>query len=147
MPTPKVWAEAALPAGPGRSADVIINGYALACEELLDDAEQPGGPTAFGLLAASLSACTAMSARTFLERWRLDPTTVAVRVAFQVGRPPVLYRRVTVDASLAVELREQLAAVVDTTPVTVLLRDSVPIRTEIISGRDAASEGVPDGRP
>jgi putative redox protein len=147
VPQPNDWAEAALPAGPGRSADVIINGYALACEIPLDDAGAPTGPTAFGLLAASLSACTAMSARTFLERWRQDPSTVAVHVAVQAGRTPVLHRRVTVDAALSVDLREQLAAVVDTTPITVLLRDSVPILTEITSGHDAGSNGGPDGRP
>jgi putative redox protein len=138
---PNDWAEAALPAGPGRSADVIINGYALACEIPLDEADAPGGPTAFGLLAASLSACTAMSARTFLGRWRQDPSTVAVHIAVQPGRPSVLRRRVTVAALLSVELREQLAAIVDTIPITVLLRDSVPILTEIASGHDAGPTG------
>src|SRR3712207_8847937 len=32
----------------------------------------PEGVTAFGLLAASLSSCTAMSVRTFLHRFELD---------------------------------------------------------------------------
>jgi putative redox protein len=42
-----------------------------------------------------------------------------------------LERHVTVDCVVEPDLRRQLAAEVDSTPVTRLLRDSVPIRTVI----------------
>jgi putative redox protein len=46
----------------------------------------------------------------------------------------MLDRRVTVDGAVSTDLREQLAGVVDSTPVTVLLRDAVTIRTELTTG-------------
>lgn len=132
MTTPRVWATAQLAAGTGRAAEVDVNGYELPCEIPFDDHQVPTGPTSFGLLAAALSACTAMSARTFLQTWQMAPDHVDVRVAFETGPPAVLHRRVTLAAAPPVELREQLAAVVDTTPVTVLLRESLTIVTEIV---------------
>lgn len=134
MTRPRIWAESFLEPGPGRRADVNINGYPLECEITSDDAREPRGPTAFGLLAASLSACTAMSARTFLERWGIAPSATTVHVGFEDGSPPVMHRHVTVTAALSVDMREQLAAVVDSTPVTVLIRDGIPIRTRITTG-------------
>ena len=47
----------------------------------------------------------------------------------------MLDRRVTVDGEVGRDLREQLAAVVDSTPVTVLLRDAVTIRTALATGQ------------
>jgi putative redox protein len=118
--------------GEGRCVDVDINGLGLACEVPLDASVEPTGATPFGLLAASLSACTVMSVRTFLHRWRIVPGEVEVRVG--VGPGPVLVRTVVVDAVVEPDLREQLSAEVDSTPVTRLLRDAVPIRTTITTG-------------
>ena len=87
-----------------------------------------------GLLAASLSVCTAMSVRTFLRRCQIPPGEVHVRVSVLPGPDPALHREVRVDAAVDRELREQLAAVVDSTPVTTLLRMSLTIRTVLRTG-------------
>src|SRR3712207_8734052 len=71
----------------------------------------PEGVTAFGLLAASLSSCTAMSVRTFLHRFELDSATVEVDVALEAGPPPVLHRRGGPAAALDPHARAPLAAV------------------------------------
>lgn len=134
MGEPNVWSTAHLPDGDGRSAGVNVNGYELDCEIPLDAAPEPEGATPFGLLAGSLSACTAMSVRTFLKRWRIDPGEVTVHVAFRPGSPPMMDRRVTVGADVDPDLREQLAVEVDHTPVTVLLRDTLTIRTVLTTG-------------
>jgi putative redox protein len=131
---PNVWSHATLPDGDGRDAGVRVNGYELRCEIPVDDGVEPAGATPFGLLAGSLSACTAMSVRTFLQRWRIEPGEVAVHVAFRPGRPPVMERRVSVEADVDPDLREQLAREVDHTPVTVLLRDALTIRTVMETG-------------
>lgn len=131
---PNVWSTARLADGDGRSADVDVNGLELICEIPLDSTPEPAGATPFGLLAASLSSCTVMSVRTFLQRWRLTPGEVQVRVAVRGGTSPMLERTVTVDAVVDPDLREQLAAEVDSTPVTRLLRDAVPIRTVLRTG-------------
>ena len=73
-----------------------------------------------------------MSVRTFLQRWGVPSGEVSVRVAVRAGgAAPMLERHVTVAAVVDPDLRRQLAAEVDATPVTRLLRDSVPIRTVI----------------
>jgi len=136
---PNVWSKARLADGDGRDADVDVNGFALLCTIPADAGLEPAGATPFGLLAASLSACTVMSVRTFLQRWRIEPGEVTVRVAVRAGAgaggiETLLERHVTVDAQVGPDLGEQLSAEVDATPVTRLLRDAVPIRTVITTG-------------
>jgi putative redox protein len=135
----KVWSTARLADGDGRSTGLSVNGFALDCDVPLDPGPEPTGPTPLGLLAASLSACTAMSVRTFLHRWRVEPGEVQVHVAFVPGSPPVMHREVVVAGEVGPDLREQLAHAVDGTPVTVLLRDSITIRTVLTTG-------TPNGR-
>jgi uncharacterized OsmC-like protein len=133
MDAPAAWARGRLPDGDGRVVSLDINGLALDCTVPAGDGE-PDGVTAFGLLAASLSSCTAMSVRTFLHRFDLDRATVEVDVALEAGPPPVLHRRVGLAADLDPDARAQLAAVVDATPVTVLLRDALVIVTRLEVG-------------
>ncbi len=130
-----MWSTARLADGDGRAADVDVNGFALSCEIPADAEPEPAGVTPFGLLAASLSACTVMSVRTFLRRWRIEPGEVLVRVAVRGGASPMLERTVTVGAAVDPDLREQLSAEVDSTPVTRLLREAVPIRTVLRTGQ------------
>lgn len=136
MGEPNVWSVARLADGDGRAAEVDVNGFALSCEIPADAGQEPEGATPFGLLAASLSTCTVMSVRTFLQRWRIPPGEVEVRVAVRGGLSPMLERTVTVEAVVDADLREQLSVEVDSTPVTRLLRDAVPIRTVLRTGQD-----------
>lgn len=128
-----MWSTARLADGTGRDTDVEVNGFALSCA-VPDDDSEPTGATPFGLLAASLSSCTVMSVRTFLHRWRVEPGEVTVRVSVLPGPTPMLERRVTVVGAVEADLREQLSAEVDNTPVTRLLREAVPIRTVLVTG-------------
>jgi len=117
-----------------RRAGVSVNGFEMPCDVPLDDVPEPTGATPFGLLAGSLAACTAMSVRTFLHRWRIEPGEVEVRVAVRAGQPPMMDRRVVVQGEVDRDLREQLAGEIATTPVTRLLRDAVTIRTVLTTG-------------
>lgn len=130
MDAPAVWARGHLPHGDGRTVSLDVNGLAVDCVVPAGD-DPVEGATAFGLLAASLSSCTAMSVRTFLQRWEVPGAAVTVHVAFEAGPPPVLHRRVALAADLDPDARRQLAAVVDSTPVTVLLRDALVIVTQL----------------
>ncbi len=67
---------ARLPDVEHRSADVTVNGLELPCEIPADHGPEPTGATPFGLLAGSLASCTAMSVRTFLRTWRIEPGAV-----------------------------------------------------------------------
>jgi putative redox protein len=132
---PNVWSTARVPDGDGRIAGLTVNGFELECEVPLHPEPEPEGATPFGLLAGSLSACTAMSVRTFLQRWRIEPGEVSVHVAFHPSSPPLMERRVHVEAEVDPDLREQLATEVDHTPVTVLLKDALTIRTVLTTGK------------
>lgn len=129
-----MWSIARLPVPDADAVDVDVNGMELSCAVPDGSGAEPPGATPFGLLAASLSACTAMSVRTFLQRWHVDPGAVSVRVGVLDTVPPMLDRHVTVDGQVRTDLREQLARVIDSTPVTVLLRDAVTIRTALHTG-------------
>lgn len=133
MDGPAAWARGRLPDGDGRVVSLDVNGLSLDCVVPAGEGE-PEGATSFGLLAASLSACTAMSVRTFLQRWRVEPGEVEVEVAFRPGVAPTMDRRVTVEGEVGPDLREQLAGEVDNTPVTRLLRDALTIRTVLVTG-------------
>jgi putative redox protein len=147
MGEPTIWSVARMPEPETDAADVSVNGHELSCA-VPDNAAsaEPEGATPFGLLAASLSSCTVMSVRTFLMRWRVDPGEVTVRVGVHPGSPPMLDRHVTVAGEVGRDLREQLAGVVDSTPVTVLLRDAVTIRTVLTTGARSAVRAQDDAR-
>ncbi|GAA4860488.1 OsmC family protein [Actinomycetospora straminea] len=130
MDAPTVWARGHLADGDGRVVHVDVNGLPVACTVPADD-DVPEGATSYGLLAASLSSCTAMSVRTFLQRWECDGSDVEVDVAFESSSPPVMHRRVRLTAPLDEDARRQLASVVDSTPVTILLRDALVIVTQL----------------
>ncbi|WP_433787823.1 OsmC family protein [Actinomycetospora sp. CA-101289] len=137
MDAPAAWARGRLPDGDGRVVSLDINGHALDCLVPAGDGA-PEGATSFGLLAAALSSCTAMSVRTFLQRFGLPQATVEVDVALESGPSPVLHRRVGLAVDLDPDARAQLAAVVDGTPVTVLLRDAIVIVTRLEVGAPTA---------
>lgn len=130
MDAPAVWARGHLPDGDGRVVSVDVNGLPVSCTVPADDSV-PEGATSYGLLAAALSSCTAMSVRTFLQRWEASGTAVEVDVSFESVHPPVLHRRVRLAADLDEDERRQLSAVVDSTPVTILLRDALVIVTRL----------------
>jgi putative redox protein len=132
---PNVWSIARLPDAEHRNAALSVNGVEVACEIPADSAPEPAGPTPFGLLAGSLSACTAMSVRDFLHRWRVEPGEVTVRVAVRPGPAPMMDRQVTVGGAVDPDLRGQLADCIDNTPITRVLRDGITIRTTLTTGR------------
>ena len=58
-------------------------------------------------------------------------SAVEVDVSFESSSPPVMHRRVRLAADLDEDERRQLSAVVDSTPVTILLRDALVIVTRL----------------
>jgi putative redox protein len=142
MDAPVAWARGRLPDGDSRVVSLDVNGLALDCV-VPDGHDEPEGATSFGLLAASLSSCTAMSVRTFLKRHAVEACSVEVDVALEAGHPPTVHRRVGVVADLDHDLRTQLSAVVDSTPVTVLLQDALVIVTRLDIGPEPRPAGPP----
>jgi putative redox protein len=88
------------------------------------------GPAPYGLLAASLAACTSITLRMYADRkgWQLGPVHVDVAV---VREGDTEYMQRTIKLSVSAEHRTRLAEIAEKTPVTKTLRRSLEIRTTV----------------
>jgi len=90
------------------------------------------GPAPFELLLGALAACTAITLRMYAERkaWPLDG--LSIDLAFgrddDVAR---IDRAITVEGGLSDEQLVKLAKIAERTPVTLVLKSGVAIRTEL----------------
>jgi putative redox protein len=124
MPPPLASARARLPHGAARQAEVSVGSATVTADH------GGAGASPLGLLAASLAACTAIAARTQLERLG-ERGDVEVVVTLDAGPPPLLYRRVQLDHRLDARDARALAAALDRGEVTMMLRPAFTIRTAV----------------
>lgn len=106
--------------------------YRLASDE---PAALGGGgtaPTPFQLLLAGLGACTAITLRMYAQRkgWTLPSLDVDVRLHEQEGAKHV-ERVLAVGGELSEEQRARLVEISEKTPVTLVLKQGVEIRTRL----------------
>jgi uncharacterized OsmC-like protein len=125
---PMATAQARLASQAGRAVEVSLGPHSV----VADHAERGNGqgPTPLELLTASLAACSAMSARTHLERDG-DPGDIEVIVTLDAGPPTLLYRRVLLGYRLDPAEAHQLADALERTEVTMMLKPAFSIRTQI----------------
>lgn len=121
---PLATADARLAAHADRAVEVRLGTHTLTVDH--GDA----GPTPIELMTASLAACSAMSARTYLERDG-DPGDVEVVVTLDAGPPTLLYRRVIISYRIDAAEAHQLAEALERTEVTMMLRPAFSIRTQV----------------
>jgi uncharacterized OsmC-like protein len=81
-------------------------------------------------MTASLAACSAMSARSHLERDG-DPGDIEVVVTLDAGPPTLLYRRVLLSFRLDATDAHRLVDALERTELTMMLRPAFTIRTSI----------------
>jgi putative redox protein len=101
-------------------------------------ADEPGalgggdlGPSPFGLLLSALVACTATTLRMYAARKGWELASVEANVRYDLGDDGrgLIERTITLPVDLSSEQRQRLAEVAERTPVTVAIRDGVPITT------------------
>jgi uncharacterized OsmC-like protein len=128
MQMPLASADARLVATERRAVEVRLGPHEVMADHAADG---PGeGPTPLELLAASLAACSAMTARTHLERDG-DPGDIEVVVTLDAGPPTLFYRRVLLASRLEPDEAHRLADAMERTEVTMMLRPAFSIRTQI----------------
>jgi putative redox protein len=90
------------------------------------------GPGPYELLSAALSACTAITLRMYAERkgWPLRAVHVDVRYTRE-GKEGAIARELTFEGELNDEQRARLADIAERTPVTLTLKQGVPITTTL----------------
>ncbi len=121
---PLASAEAVLAEGSGRVVQVQAGGHQV----VVDHAE--AGPTPLELMTGALAACSAMSARTHLERDG-ERGDIQVVVTMDAGPPTLLYRRVVLPYRLDPSDAHRLAEALERTEVTMMLRPAFQIRTQV----------------
>ena len=90
------------------------------------------GPAPYELLGAALCACTAITLRMYAERkgWALRAVHVDVRFT-RVGNEGSIARVLSFEGDLNDEQRARLTDIAERTPVTLTLKQGVPIATTV----------------
>jgi uncharacterized OsmC-like protein len=128
MQVPMASADARLPAGAGRAVDLRLGPHAVTADHA--DSGPGAGPTPLELMTGALAACSAMTARSHLERDG-DPGDVEVVVTLDAGPPTLLYRRVLLGFRLDPPEAHRLIEALERTEVTMMLKPAFAIRTQI----------------
>jgi uncharacterized OsmC-like protein len=128
MHFPLASADARLAADAGRAVDLTMGRHTITADHA--GAGPGAGPTPIELMTGALAACSAMSARTHLERDG-EPGDIEVVVTLDAGPPTLLYRRVQLGFRLDPAEAHRLAAALERTEVTMMLKPAFAIRTQI----------------
>jgi uncharacterized OsmC-like protein len=128
MQIPLASAGARLASGAGRAVDLELGPHTVTADHAESGAG--AGPTPLELMTGALAACSAMSARTHLERDG-DPGDIEITVTLDAGPPTLLYRRVLLEFRLDRDEALRLANALERTEVTMMLKPAFAIRTQI----------------
>jgi uncharacterized OsmC-like protein len=128
MQIPLASADARLASDAGRAVDLRLGPHSITADHA---GSGPGaGPSPLELMTGALAACSAMSARTHLERDG-EPGDIEVVVTLDAGPPTLLYRRVLLGFRLDPAEAHRLAGALERTEVTMMLKPAFAIRTQI----------------
>jgi putative redox protein len=110
--------------------EIEIGGRALVADEPPALGGQGAGFAPYDLLLASLGACTAITLRMYADRkgWPLESLEVGLRLHGQEERR--IARTLTI-AGLDEEQKTRLADIAERTPVTLTLKNGLPIDTRL----------------
>lgn len=124
----------------GLRVDLRAGRHRFAADEPPSAGGEDAGPNPFGLLASGLIACTAITTRMYADRkgWPLEEIKVDVRVTESDDGSPTVHRRIRLVGDLDDDQRRRLAEVAERTPVTLAIRDGLPIETTYREGPSEA---------
>lgn len=93
---------------------------------------QDAGPAPFDLLVSALGACTAITLKMYADKKEWPLEALEVRLEYRGGEQPPRIDRVLIPAGpLSDEQKKRLADVAERTPVTLAIKNGVPILTSL----------------
>ncbi len=127
----------------GLAQEITAEGHRLVADEPVGVGGTDRGPTPYGLLLASLGACTSMTLRMYARRkqWPLEDVEVRLRhgrvhakdcedCEKPKGMVDEIHRVITMKGPLDDEQRARLMEIADKCPVHRTLTNEIKIRTE-----------------
>lgn len=110
--------------------EIDVGGHAITADEPPALGGQGAGPAPYDLLLASLGACTAITLRMYADRkgWPLASVEVGLRLH---GKEQFRIDRTLTIVGLDDEQRARMADIAERTPVTLTLKNGLPIDTRL----------------
>ncbi len=110
--------------------EINVSGHDLIGDEGPGLGGKNAGPAPYDFLLAGLGACTAITLRMYADRkgWPLDSVEVALKLTSKEG---LRIDRVLTIAGLDDEQMARLADIAERTPVTLTLKNGLPIDTQL----------------
>jgi putative redox protein len=125
-------AHADIGTGPAYLTTLNADGHALSADEGAHGGGQGAAPSPFGLLLAGLGACTAITLRMYAERKGWPLAHVHVDLAYRIeGDRKFIDRRLTLEGGLDAEQRARMADIAERTPVTLAVKNGLPVLTTL----------------
>jgi len=112
--------------------DIEINGHRITADEPPANGGQNVGPAPFDLLLAGLGACTAITLRMYADRkeWPLESLDVGLKLRRDTEGALWIDRTLT-PVGLDEAQQKRLAEIAEKTPVTLAIRNGMPIKTTL----------------
>ncbi|WP_447759884.1 OsmC family protein [Sphingopyxis panaciterrae] len=110
--------------------EIDVGGHAITADEPPALGGQGAGPAPYDLLLASLGACTAITLRMYADRkgWPLASVEVGLRLH---GKEQLRIDRTLTIVGLDDEQMARMADIAERTPVTLTLKNGLPIDTRL----------------
>jgi len=111
--------------------DIEVGGHRLVSDEGAKLGGADAGPAPYDLVLAGLGACTAITLRMYADRkqWPLESVEVQLKTVREGDALRI--ERILVIAGLDDEQKARLADIAERTPVTLSLKNGMPIRTSL----------------